>query len=185
MSRFKEIIAYSVLSILFPNFPFKGREYPLKKMIIWGIKQRMPWSEHRKISWPVHPSTQIKAPENIKIGTLAPGLAVNCYIDARNGIELEENVWIGPNVSIISMDHDINNYDQYVKESPIIIQKNSLLTSGCKILPGVVLGEHTIVAAGTVVTKSFPEGNQILAGVPAKIVKTIENYKGQTFPLYR
>lgn len=39
------------------------------------------------------------------------------------------------------------------------------------ILPGVILGDRTIVGAGSVVNKSFPEGNVIIAGVPAKIVK--------------
>jgi len=41
------------------------------------------------------------------------------------------------------------------------------------ILPGVHLGDHTIVAAGSVVTKSFPQGNCILGGVPAKVVKEL------------
>lgn len=42
------------------------------------------------------------------------------------------------------------------------------------ILPGVVLGPHTVVGAGSVVTKSFPNGYCVIAGVPAKLVKTID-----------
>ncbi|EOJ3081127.1 DapH/DapD/GlmU-related protein, partial [Acinetobacter baumannii] len=42
------------------------------------------------------------------------------------------------------------------------------------ILPGVVLGNGTIVAAGAVVTKSFKQGNIVIAGVPAKIIKEIK-----------
>lgn len=42
------------------------------------------------------------------------------------------------------------------------------------ILPGVVLGDHTIVGAGSVVTHSFPEGYCILAGNPAKIVRKLD-----------
>lgn len=42
------------------------------------------------------------------------------------------------------------------------------------ILPGVHLGDHTIVGAGSVVTRSFPEGNIIIAGVPAKKIKDLK-----------
>ena len=41
------------------------------------------------------------------------------------------------------------------------------------INPGVVLGDNTVVAAGAVVTRSFPQGNVVLAGVPARVVKEI------------
>ena len=43
-----------------------------------------------------------------------------------------------------------------------------------KVLPGVVLGDFTVVAAGAVVTKSFPEGYSVLAGVPAKKIRDLD-----------
>ena len=89
---------------------------------------------------------------------------------------MEENVWIGPRVSIISKNHSISDYTKYTESSPVIIGKNSLLLAGSTILPGVELGEHTIVAAGSVVTKSFPEKDQIIGGIPAKVIKKIEAY---------
>jgi len=42
------------------------------------------------------------------------------------------------------------------------------------ILPGIILGDHTIVGAGSVVTRSFPEGKIVIAGNPARLLKKIE-----------
>ena len=98
---------------------------------------------------------------------------MGCYIDARNGIIIEENVFIGPKVSLISMNHDKDNLDKYVDATPIILHKNCWLATNATILAGVELGEHTVVAAGAVVTKSFPDGNQMLAGNPATMVKKL------------
>jgi Acetyltransferase (isoleucine patch superfamily) len=128
------------------------------------------------VPWPVHFTSKVKAPKKIARGTKAPGFSPGCYLDGRNGIVIGENVWIGPYVSIISMDHNLTNYHQYKVEEPIVIGKDSLLTTHCIILPGVTLGEHTVVAAGSVVTKSFPEGDQVLAGNPAKVIKKLDRY---------
>ncbi|NOZ34199.1 MAG: acyltransferase [Chlorobi bacterium] len=134
---------------------------------------------NRKVPWPVHFTSQIKSCENlIKKTNKNPGDAVGCYIDARNGIILEENVWIGPKVSIISKNHSLENYTEYKKTPPVIIRKNSLLLTNSIVLPGVELGEHTVVAAGAVVTKSFPGKNQLIGGNPAKVIKTLGNYSG-------
>jgi hypothetical protein len=131
---------------------------------------------NRKVSWPVHWTSEVRAWEKIIIGDEMPGISLGSYFDGRNGIIIEENVWIGPKVSVISQDHDNHNYTEYLKDKPVRIGKNSLLTTNCIILPGVELGQHTIVAAGAVVTKSFPEGNQIIGGNPAKVIKKLEEY---------
>src|SRR6056297_1197272 len=110
-------------------------------------------------------------------GTRNPGMALGCYIDGRNGIIIEENVWIGPRVSLISMNHSLENYQKYEKTKPIKIGKNSWIGANATILPGVELGEHVIVAAGAIVTKSFKEKNIVLGGNPAKIIKKISDYK--------
>lgn len=132
---------------------------------------------NRHVPWPVHFTTQVLAPEKINPGTRCPGFSLCCFIDGRNGIVIGKNVRIGPKVNLISQDHANDDYDQYIETKPIIIGDNSLLTSSCTLLPGVELGPHTIVAAGAVVTKSFPQGGQVLAGCPAKPVKKLEAYK--------
>ncbi|MCP1198064.1 DapH/DapD/GlmU-related protein [Notoacmeibacter sp. MSK16QG-6] len=130
------------------------------------------------VPWPVHPSTHIKAPKKIVRGTRFPGLSAGCHIDGRNGIEFGRNVWVGPNVAIISMNHDMLDFRRYEAADPIRIGDNSWLGIRTVILPGVVLGPHTVVAAGAVVTQSFPEGDQVLGGVPARVIRKLEPYHG-------
>ena len=134
-----------------------------------------------EVPWPVHPTTRVLSPKNIDRGTRTPGLSCGCHIDGRNGIVFGKNVWVGPHVAIISMNHDINNYKKYIKDKSIKIGDNCWIGAKSVILPAVHLGEHTVVAAGSVVTKSFSDGNQLLAGVPARIIKKLSNYEDSEF----
>ncbi len=147
----------------------------LKHLIIQKI-----FRINSNIPWPVHWTSVIKSPENIDKGNRNPGLSMGCYIDGRNGIKFGENVWVGPKVSIISMNHKLDKYTEYETTNPIIIGDNCWIGAGATILPGVELGIHVIVAAGAVVTNSFKQDNIVIAGVPAKIVKEIGDYSEET-----
>jgi acetyltransferase-like isoleucine patch superfamily enzyme len=98
------------------------------------------------------------------------------YIQAINGIEIGENVLIGPGVKIISANHDINNFSVHIKSKPVIVGDNCWLGSNCVLLPGSHLGNHVIVAAGAVVSECFPD-DCIIGGVPARILRKIGHYK--------
>jgi acetyltransferase-like isoleucine patch superfamily enzyme len=128
------------------------------------------------VPWPVHWTSQIKHPERIQKGDRCPGLAIGCYLDGRNGIIIGHNTWLGPRVSLISMNHREDDYHDYVTADPIVIGDNCWLATNVTVLAGVQLGSHTMVAAGAVVTKSFPEGDVLLAGVPARVVKKLGPY---------
>ena len=167
-----------LIRLFYSDFDLTNKSWSRKELLRYGWRQKI-LGYNRAVPWPVHFTSIIKCPEKIiKSKNRAPGSAQGCYIDARNGIIFEENVWIGPKVSIISQNHSSTNYYEYLPSDSIIIRKNCWLATACIILPGVELGEHTIVAAAAVVTKSFPEGNQLLAGNPAVVVKKLENYSG-------
>ncbi len=173
-SNIKKILE-KVLYVLWPKYMKSGNEHsPLIVLKYWFLQKVL--RINGSVPWPVHPTSRVTKPENIERGTRTPGLSMGCHIDGRNGITFGSNVWIGPHVSIISMNHDVNNFYEYVTEKAIVIENNSWLGASCVVLPGVHLGEHTVVAAGAVVTKSFPKGDQVLAGVPAKIVKRLSAY---------
>jgi len=173
---FKRVV-YAFLGLFYKELSKGDSNYSVKRLIKYTYKQKI-IGYNRNVPWPVHFTSQVKCPEKIQRGTKYPGYAKGCYIDGRNGIVFEENVITGPRVSIISQSHDSTDFNNYISGKPIIIRKNSWLSTGCIILPEVELGEHTIVAAGAVVTKSFPEGNQIIGGNPANVIKKIEVYKG-------
>ena len=143
----------------------------------WFIQKILGFN--RYVPWPVHWTTTITAPNKINPGTRTPGLSKNCHIDGRNGVVFGENVWVGPNAKIISMNHDVNDYAQYINSGPIVIGDNCWIGAGAIILPKVKIGQHTVVAAGAVVTKSFEDGNQIIGGNPAKILRKLPEYGGK------
>lgn len=132
--------------------------------------------------WPVHWSSVVGPVENViinsekgKISQPWPGVGPGNYIQAINKIIIGKMVYIGPGVKIISADHNVNNFDQHDYCSPIIIEDYCWLGANSVILKGVVLGRHTVVGAGAVVTKSFPQGYCVLVGNPAKIIKFLSN----------
>lgn len=157
---------------------FGSAKLPLKALVRHFVVQKI-LGVNRGVSWPVHWTSKVSAAQHIKRGSRFPGLSMGCHIDGRNGIEFGNNVWVGPRVSIVSMNHDVNNYAKYLVADPIVIGDNCWLGAGCTILPGVKIGDHVVVAAGAVVTQSFVENNVVLAGVPAKVVKRLESYVGE------
>ena len=96
----------------------------------------------------------------------------NCYLQAYNGIIFEGGVLIAPNVKIISANHDVNDYSKHIDAEPIYIKKNVLIGAGATILPGIKIGEGSIVGSNSVVTKNVPSFT-VVAGNPAKIIKKV------------
>lgn len=126
---------------------------------------------NRKAYWPMHFASKVTGVENIKIGIgTAPGLSSGCYIQGIGKIYIGDYTIIGPNVGIISANHDLKDNTKHVK-SKVVIGKYCWIGMNSVILPGVELGDFTIVGAGSVVTKSFKHGYCVIAGNPAKIIK--------------
>ena len=112
--------------------------------------------------------------ENIHIGK---NVSVNhaCTFMDRGGITIEDNVLIGPKANLITTNHPINPSERRATISqPIVIKKGAWIGVGATILPGVTIGENSIVAAGAVVSKDVPN-NAIVGGIPAKFIKSITN----------
>ncbi len=128
--------------------------------------------QNASVKWAIHHTSVVIHANRIKRGKhVFPGDSPGNYIQAKNGIEIGDFTNIGPNVGIISANHDLIDNSQHTPALPVIIGKNCWIGMGAVILPEVVLGDYTIVGANSVVTKSFKEGNCVIAGNPASIVK--------------
>jgi acetyltransferase-like isoleucine patch superfamily enzyme/quercetin dioxygenase-like cupin family protein len=96
-----------------------------------------------------------------------------CTFLDMGGITIEDNVLIGPKVNLITENHPLNPNDRKsLLCKPIVIKPNAWIGAGATILPGVTIGENSVVAAGAVVSKDVPD-NTIVGGIPAKFIKTI------------
>lgn len=98
----------------------------------------------------------------------------DCVFLDLGGITIEDNVLIAPKVSLLSEGHPISPEERHsLVPKPIHIKKNAWIGANATILQGVTIGENAIVASGAVVSKDVPD-NTIVGGIPAKIIKNIE-----------
>lgn len=99
----------------------------------------------------------------------------NLLAMARGGITIEDNVMIAANVQLISNNHD--PYDLWILPcKPVLIKEYAWIGAGATILPGVCVGKHAIVGAGSVVTKDVPD-YAVAVGNPAHVIKMLDKDK--------
>jgi acetyltransferase-like isoleucine patch superfamily enzyme len=97
----------------------------------------------------------------------------NCTFYDLGGLDIADDVMIGPNVSLITSGHPVEpsrRRDTIAK--PIAIERNVWIATGATIIGGVTVGENSVVAAGAVVTKDVPP-NTLVGGNPARVIRSI------------
>lgn len=107
--------------------------------------------------------------------TLGKNVFINacCRFQDQGGITIGDNVLIGHNTTIATLNHDFNSEKRAnITPNPVKIGNNVWIGSDCTILPGVTIGNGAIIGAGSVVTKSVEE-NTIVAGNPARFIKKV------------
>ena len=126
-----------------------------------------------KVPWPVHPTSRIVGWERIKKGeNCFPGVQLGNYIQANNGIVFGDNVRIGPNVGIISSNHDAGDFAEHTHERPLTIGSHVWIGMNVVVLPGVCIGDNSIIGAGSVVVQDIP-ANSLAVGNPCRVVRSI------------
>jgi acetyltransferase-like isoleucine patch superfamily enzyme len=107
------------------------------------------------------------------------GIGEFAYLGGAGGLEIGDECIVGQYLSCHPENHNHSNLEiairhQGVSRKGITIGENCWIGSKVTILDGVNIGNGSIIAAGSVVTKSFPE-NSIIGGVPAKLLKNRKN----------
>ena len=105
--------------------------------------------------------------KNFKLGNKTD-IGAFTYIQAKSGVVIEDFAQVGSHCSIYS----VSTIDD--KEGSVLLKKNCKIGSHSVIMPGVVIGENSIIGAFSFVTKDIPD-NVVAYGVPAKVVKKLES----------
>ena len=109
---------------------------------------------------------------NIEIGEKSY-VNFNCQFVDDGKITIGKKVMFGPGVTIATVGHPINpNYREYMYTDAVIIEDNCWIGEGVVICPGVIIGENTVIRAGSVLTKSIP-ANCVAVGNPCRVLREI------------
>ncbi|KUJ50047.1 sugar O-acetyltransferase [Chryseobacterium sp. JAH] len=170
---------------IFPNDPQRGRLME-EAFAVKALLNKMNASSDPEIITYILSQVLYKKIEDVTIFTpiyinygkniyIGKNVFINfdCTFLALGRITIDDNVLIGPKVSLITEGHPLDPKDRHgLTAKPIVIKKNAWLGANATILPGVTIGENSIVAAGAVVSKDVPD-HTIFGGIPAKIIKNL------------
>jgi len=113
-----------------------------------------------KYNWVVQNSDGLELGYKTDIGAFS-------YINAKFGVIIEDFVQIGSHCSLYSLS-TIDN-----KEGRIHLKRNAKLGSHSTVLPGVTIGENSVIGAHSLVTEDIPD-NVVAFGVPAKVIRSVD-----------
>jgi maltose O-acetyltransferase len=145
-------------------FARKLRKFELKYHL-----NKMNAGKNVKLRYPL----MVKKAKNVYLGNNV-SLNKNCMLLAHGGITIGDNSLIGPNVAIITVNHDYHKKGMEAHHNrifkPVKIGNNAWIGANTVILPGVTVGDDAVIGAGSVVTKDVGKGEMVV-GNPAKFKK--------------
>ena len=163
----------------------------------WYVRLLAPLYQHRGRDSKIYASVRMDTPpyRRFSLGRRSVVESFSCINNAVGDVIIGDhtriglhNTVIGPvtignhvnlaqGVTVTALNHNYDNPEKYIDQQgittqPVIIGDDVWIGAGAVILPGVSVGSHSVVAAGAVVTKDVPQ-RCVVAGVPAKIIRTI------------
>ena len=164
----KNKIWYILYAIFAKNLPYSRRGKIFKKAREFFAKRIV-----KKMGKNVNIETGAIFNPNIEIGDNS-SIGVRCELVGT--VIIGKDVMMGPEVVFNSINHKFEDKDKvmreqgYAQEEKIIVEDDVWIGRRAIILPGVTIKKGSVVGAGAIVTKTFPEYS-IIAGNPAKIIK--------------
>lgn len=131
------------------------------------------------VSKPVPTSSTVEVPFHSDFGRhifIGERVFINqdCLFTDMGGIYLADDVLIGPKVSLITVNHlEDPRVRRQVQPQAIHVEQGAWIGAGAIVLPGVTIGAHAIVGAGSVVTKDVP-ADMVAVGNPARVIRKIK-----------
>lgn len=164
----------------------------------WYVRLLAPLYQHRGRGSKIYSSVRMDTPpfRKFSLGRRSVIESFACINNAVGDVTIGDNTLIGLHATIIGpvrigsntligqtavvsgLNHRFSNpsipiRDQGIEKEEIIIDDDVMICAGAIILKGVTIGKHSVVAAGAVVTKDVPPYS-IVAGIPAKVIKSID-----------
>ena len=167
----------------------------------WYIRLLAPLYQHRAWSSKIYWSVRIDTPPyrrfwlgrrsviesycciNNAVGDVTIGdytrIGIHCTVIGP--VCIGHHVNLAQGITVTALNHNFADTNRRIDEQgistrPVVIGDDVWIGANAVILPGVTIGRHVVVAAGAVVTKDVPE-NTIVAGVPAKVIKKLEEVR--------
>ena len=117
----------------------------------------------------IHRNSNIEQPWNLEMGHMS-SIGEGSWIYCLDKIKIGQKCTIGKDCYLITGSHDITDKKFELITKPIVIEDGSWLTTGVYVLPGVIIGEFSVVAVKSVVMKNT-EAFDVVSGFPAKFIK--------------
>jgi acetyltransferase-like isoleucine patch superfamily enzyme len=180
---FERMLEGGIIPFDDPQYPkiFEAVSHTIKLSVVLNTSTNVEQIRERLseiIGQKIDESTTIFTPFHTNFGRhiqIGKNVFINhaCTFLDLGGIIIEDDVLIGPKVSIITENHPVNPDERKMLDlKSVRIKRNVWIGANATILPGLTIGENSVVAAGAVVTKDVPP-NTVVAGVPAKVIKKI------------
>lgn len=159
--------------LIAPLYQHRGRG----SKVYWSVRMDTP--PYRRFSLGAHSVIESFACINNAVGDIVIGdhTRIGLHNTIIGPVTIGSHVNLAQGITITALNHNFEKSEQRIDQqgvstSPVVIGNDCWIGAHAVVLPGVTIGEHCVVAAGAVVTKDVPP-HSLVAGVPAKIIKSI------------